>query len=95
MGSVAHIEGEKKELVQDVHRLARFDVKAKQGVDLILVELKEVVLKKSIEAFSQRGDRVLRYQSRLCVPNVDDLREQIFSETHSLRYSIHPGATKM
>ncbi|WMV25201.1 hypothetical protein MTR67_018586 [Solanum verrucosum] len=57
------------------------DVKAKQGLDLILVELKESVLKKSVEAFSQLGDGVLRYQGRLCVPNVDNLREKI---VHSL-----------
>ncbi|KAH0685610.1 hypothetical protein KY290_017106 [Solanum tuberosum] len=99
MGSVAHTEEEKKELVRDVHRLARLgiqlvdstkggvmvhngskssfvtDVKAKQGLDPILVELKEAVLKKSVEAFSQGGDKVLRYQGQLCVPTVDELRE--------------------
>ncbi|WMV19134.1 hypothetical protein MTR67_012519 [Solanum verrucosum] len=48
------------------------DVKAKQGLDPILVELKETVLKKFVETFSQGGDGVLRYQGRLCVPNVDD-----------------------
>ncbi|WMV18602.1 hypothetical protein MTR67_011987 [Solanum verrucosum] len=95
MGSVAHIEEHKKELVRDVHRLARFDVKAKQGVDSTLVELKETVLKKSVEAFSQRGDGVLRYQGHLYVPRIDDLREHILSEAHSSRYSIHPSATMM
>ena len=55
------------------------EVKSKQGLDPILVELKEAVLKKSVEAFSQGGDGVLRYQGRLCVPNVDELREQILS----------------
>ncbi|KAH0644892.1 hypothetical protein KY284_032776 [Solanum tuberosum] len=70
------------------------DVKAKQGLDPILVELKEAVLKKSVEAFSQEGDGVLRYQGNLCFPNVDELKEQILAETHSWRYSIHPGATK-
>ncbi|WMV14189.1 hypothetical protein MTR67_007574 [Solanum verrucosum] len=67
IGSVAHIEEDKKELVQDVHGLARFgvqlvdstkggvmvhngsessfvmDVKTKQGLDPILVELEEMV----------------------------------------------------
>ena len=32
---------------------------------------------------------------RLCVPNVDCLRELILQEAHSSRYSIHPGAAKM
>ncbi|WMV50287.1 hypothetical protein MTR67_043691, partial [Solanum verrucosum] len=79
----------REELISDVHRLAQLDVKAKQSHDQILVELKEAALKKSVEVFSQRGDGVLMYQGRLFVPNVDDLREHIFAEAHSSRYSIH------
>ena len=45
--------------------------------------------------FSQGGDDVLRYQSKLCVPDVDDLRKHILVESHNSRYSTHPGATKM
>ncbi|WMV58751.1 hypothetical protein MTR67_052136 [Solanum verrucosum] len=60
-----------------------------------MLELNETMLKKFVEAFSQREDGVLRYQGRLCFPNVGDLREQVLSEAHSSRYSIHPGATKM
>ncbi|WMV18993.1 hypothetical protein MTR67_012378 [Solanum verrucosum] len=71
------------------------DVKFKQDLDHLLVELKEFVLKRSVEAFSQGGDGVLRYQGQLCVPDDDGLREQILEEAHSSRYSIHPGATKM
>ncbi|WMV49673.1 hypothetical protein MTR67_043058 [Solanum verrucosum] len=41
-----------------------------------MLELKEAILKKFVEAFSQGGDGVLRYQGRLCVPNVDDLRDE-------------------
>ncbi|KAH0680772.1 hypothetical protein KY284_021857 [Solanum tuberosum] len=79
MGSVAHVEDEKKELVCDVHRLARLgvqlvdstkggfmvhhisesssvvDVKSKQYLDPILMELKESVLNKSIEV-SPKGE---------------------------------------
>ncbi|WMV58741.1 hypothetical protein MTR67_052126, partial [Solanum verrucosum] len=92
---VAHVKDEKKELIRDVHRLARLDVKSKQDLDPIIIELKESVLNKSIEAFFQGGDRVLRYQGRLCVPDVDDLREKILEEALGSRYSIHPGTTKM
>ena len=42
-----------------------------------------------------RGDGVLRYQGRLCFPNVDDLRNRIQEEAHGSRYSIHLGSTKM
>ncbi|WMV46376.1 hypothetical protein MTR67_039761, partial [Solanum verrucosum] len=44
---------------------------------------------------SQGGDGVLKYQGRLCVWDVDGLREKILEEAHGSRYSIHPGATKM
>ena len=37
----------------------------------------------------------MRYQGRLCVPNVDDLRNRILEEAHGSCYSIHPGSTKM
>ncbi|WMV58599.1 hypothetical protein MTR67_051984, partial [Solanum verrucosum] len=94
-GSVAHVEDEKKELVRDVHRLARLDVKCKQSLDPIFVELKEMVLKKSIEAFSIEGDGVLRYQCRFCVPIVDGLIEKILEEAHSYWYFINSGTTKM
>ncbi|WMV32982.1 hypothetical protein MTR67_026367, partial [Solanum verrucosum] len=66
------------------------DVKAKQGLDLILIELREVVLNKSVEALSKGGDGVLRYQGCLCVPNIDDLKERILSKAHSFQYYIHP-----
>ena len=41
------------------------------------------------------GDGVLRYRSRLCIPNVAGLRQQVMGEAHYSRYSIHPGTTKM
>ncbi|KAH0748432.1 hypothetical protein KY290_027664 [Solanum tuberosum] len=47
MGSVAHIEDELSLIL---------DVKAKQDLDPIMVELKKLVSKKAIEAFSQVGD---------------------------------------
>jgi len=118
MGSVSHVDDDKKELVQDVHRLAQLgvqlldstksgvmvhnrsessfvsDVKSKQGLDPILVELKEAVFKKSVEALSQGRDGVLRYKGRLCIPDVDNLRELVLSEAYSSWYSIHPVDTK-
>ena len=38
---------------------------------------------------------MLKYQERLCVPDVDGLRVRILAEAHGSRYSIHPGLTKM
>lgn len=38
---------------------------------------------------------VLNYIGIICVPRVDDLIQNLVEEYHSLRYSIHPGVTKM
>ncbi|XP_019248426.1 PREDICTED: uncharacterized protein LOC109227684 [Nicotiana attenuata] len=40
-------------------------------------------------------DGTLRYQGRLCVPNIDGLRERIMIEGHTSRYFVHLGFTKM
>ena len=41
------------------------------------------------------GDGVLRYQGRLCVPYVGELRYHILEEAHNSRYCILPSASKM
>ena len=38
---------------------------------------------------------VLRLGTRLCVPDVDDLRKEILEEAHYSTYSVHLGSTKM
>ena len=46
-------------------------------------------------SYSPRGDGVFRYQGRLSILDVEDLRNQILEEAHGSRYSIYLGATKM
>ena len=38
---------------------------------------------------------VLRLGTRLCVPDMDDLRKELLEEAHYSTYSVHPGSTKM
>ncbi|KAH0651783.1 hypothetical protein KY284_031695 [Solanum tuberosum] len=71
------------------------EVKEKQDSDPILLQLKGAVHQQRVEVFSQGGDGVLCYQGRLYVPKVGELRQQILTEAHNSRYSIHPGANKM
>jgi len=40
-------------------------------------------------------DGVLYYRDRLCVPNIEDLKNNIMTEAHSAKYSMHTGSTKM
>ncbi|XP_070022346.1 uncharacterized protein [Nicotiana sylvestris] len=63
--------------------------------DPTLVRLREGIQQCKIIDFEIREDGELRYQGRLCVPNVAGLREKIMIEIHQSRYSIHPSSTKM
>ena len=71
------------------------EVKEGKHLDPLLMELKESVLIKMNESFTLGGDGILRYQDRLCVPDVDDLRTRISVEANGSRYSLHLGSTKM
>ncbi|WMV49860.1 hypothetical protein MTR67_043245, partial [Solanum verrucosum] len=62
------------------------EVKGKPDSDLILLQLKGAFHQQKIEAFSQGGDGVLRYQGRLCVPKVGELRQQILTKAHNSGY---------
>lgn len=59
------------------------------------MELKDSVLRKMKESFDLGGDGILRYQERLCAPDVDDLQTRIVAESHGSRYSIRSGSKKM
>ena len=37
----------------------------------------------------------IRFDTRLWVPDSENLRKEVLSEAHSSAYSIHPGSTKM
>ena len=58
------------------------------------MELKELVLNKSIKTFPQGEDWLLRHKGRLCIPDVDSLIETILEEAHGSRYSIHMRTPK-
>ncbi|WP_170284062.1 RNase H-like domain-containing protein, partial [Flagellimonas olearia] len=63
-------------------------------------QLQDPELAKISESIADRPDfrivdGVLYYRDRLCVPNIEDLRNEIMEEAHSTRYSMHPGSTKM
>ena len=44
---------------------------------------------------SPKRDGVVRCKNRLCVPDVDYLRNRVLEEAHGSRYSFNPGSTKM
>ena len=53
-------------------------------------------VKKGMEGdFRLKEDGTLIFRDRICVPQVENLREQIMEEAHCFAYAMHPGATKM
>ncbi|XP_050227663.1 uncharacterized protein LOC126677201 [Mercurialis annua] len=65
-----------------------------QGEDPQLKRVMEEVEKGKCQDFSVVNG-TLKYGTRLCVPDIENLRQKIMEETHGSTYSIHPGSTKM
>ena len=78
-----------------VRSVLRDRIKVAQSRDPILVELEENVQSGKFTDFTFDDEGVLWISGRLCVPDVDNLREEILEEVHFAAYSVHPGATKM
>ena len=45
--------------------------------------------------FHIRDDGVIVRGSRMCVPEIGELKREIMEEAHSSVYAMHPGSTKM
>nr|XP_033513182.1 uncharacterized protein LOC117277876 [Nicotiana tomentosiformis] len=91
MGSLAHVEVDKRTLMKEVHHLASLEFAFWTSK-----KLKEGSHKHKTTTFEQGGDDgTSRYRSRLCIADVDGLRERIMFEAHNSKYYIHPGSTKM
>ncbi|XP_070031702.1 uncharacterized protein [Nicotiana tomentosiformis] len=65
-------------------------IRERQYDDPHLLVLKDMVRHDDSKQVAVGEDGVLRMQGRICVPNVDGLRELILEYSHSSRYSIHP-----
>ncbi|XP_075481165.1 uncharacterized protein LOC142521876 [Primulina tabacum] len=70
-------------------------IKAAQKTDPHIHRLKELSRTGQTEKFSVASDGSLRFNGRLVVPNLIDLKEAILREAHCSRHSIHPGIRKM
>nr|BAL46523.1 hypothetical protein [Gentiana scabra x Gentiana triflora] len=71
------------------------DIRAKQDEDPVLVDLKRVAREKPTVGYQLDKNGHLWYGDRLCVPDVDGLRQQVMDEAHKIAFAVHPGSTKM
>ncbi|XP_070020807.1 uncharacterized protein [Nicotiana sylvestris] len=101
MGSLAHVEAEKRQLTREINQLACLgvrlvefvnggvvlqntakssliaEVNERQYEDPELVELRKRVSQQKKPLLNLKGDGVLRYSGRLCVPDVAGLQDRI------------------
>ena len=71
-------------------------IRDKQMQDSNLVkEVQKIMNGELGEDFVITHDGMLVMKSRICVPNVDDLRKFIMEKAHCSTYAMHPDSTKM
>jgi hypothetical protein len=71
------------------------EIKKAQGPDKGIQEIKELMHQGKAKCFRVDDQGTLWFEKRICVPDQDNLRQQILREAHESAYSIHPGGTKM
>ena len=70
-------------------------IKEGQAIDANLQKVRVEVIKGEKPEFNLAGDGTLRFGTRLCVPNLEEIKKEILVEAHCTPYSVHPGSTKM
>src|SRR3954469_12296899 len=71
------------------------EVKEAQTQDEEIHTIKGQIRQGKAEHFRTDEQGVLWFKDRICVPDQNNLRQQILREAHESAYSIHPGGTKM
>ncbi|XP_050885357.1 uncharacterized protein LOC127090466 [Lathyrus oleraceus] len=64
-------------------------------LDINLVDRLSSFGQEEDEDFRVDENDVLKFQNKLCVPDVPELKRMILEESHRSNLSIHPRATKM
>ena len=70
-------------------------IKALQGQDEEFNKLKGQVDADGKSKLTVNAEGTLMLSDRLCVPNVEGLRQEVLREAHDSPYAMHPGSTKM
>ena len=70
-------------------------VREAQAQDAQLSKIVEEVKSGSRDDFSLQKDGTLMIGERLCIPSIEDLKQEILEEAHCSTYSMHSGSTKM
>jgi hypothetical protein len=88
---VANIEATKMEVGSNLLQV----IQKGQVGDEKIKEIKRNIKEEKLPVFSKDEEGVLWYKGRICVPNVNELKDKILREAHESAYSIHLGGNKM
>jgi hypothetical protein len=74
-------------LEQEIRKVLESDEKIK--------EIKTLISLGKAPNFTEDEQGTVWFKKRICVPEIEHLRQLILREAHDSVYSIHPGSTKM
>jgi hypothetical protein len=90
LGIVAHTKG----VPIDVESTLEQEIRKGQMGDTKIQEIKDLITEGRGPEFTEDEQGTVWFKDRICVPEIDCLRETILKEAHGSDYSIHPGSTK-
>jgi hypothetical protein len=71
------------------------EIRKGQLDDAKIKEIKDMITEGRGPEFTEDEQGTVWFKDRMCVPDIESLRETILKEAHDSDYSIHPGSTKM
>jgi hypothetical protein len=91
LGIVAHTEG----VTIEVEPTLEQEICKGQIRDNKIQEIKDLITEGRGLEFMEDEQGTIWFKNRICVLEIDSLRETILKEAHDSNYSIHPGSTRM
>jgi hypothetical protein len=88
---VANIEATEMEVGSSLLQ----EIQKGQLEDEKIQEIKRNIKEEKLPSFSEDEEGVLWYKRRICLPNINELKDKILREAHESAYSIHRGGNKM
>jgi hypothetical protein len=71
------------------------EIRKGQLTDEKIKEYRRLIDSGKVPDFKRDDQGTICFRNKICVPEIDHLRETILKEAHDSAFSIHPGSTKM
>jgi hypothetical protein len=82
-------------IVMEVESTLEQEIRKGQESDEKIKEIKTLIGLGKAPNFTEDEQGTLWFKKRICVPEIEHLRQPILREAHDSAYSIHPGSIKM